>query len=110
MLGFGASLVLVAFCDSYVEILPALFLTGYFQMIYTIQSDTLVQTLSAPRYRGRVLGAQSMINGLMPIGFLQLGIVAELTSPAVAIAASGFVLVGAGIATLLFRPIMRNLD
>ncbi|RIK45966.1 MAG: hypothetical protein DCC58_04850 [Chloroflexi bacterium] len=110
MLGFGTSLVLVALGDRYLEILPALFLAGFFQMIYTIQSDTLVQTLSEPKFRGRVLAAQSMINGLMPIGFLQLGIVAELTSPAFAIAVNGCILVGAGIFTLLFRPVMRHLD
>jgi hypothetical protein len=110
MIGFGASLVLVGLGDTRLELLPALFLAGFFQMVYTIQSDTLVQTLAEPRFRGRVLAAQSMINGLMPVGFLQLGIVAELTSPAVAIAASGSILVGAGIFTVVFRRAMRDLD
>lgn len=109
LIGFGAGLVIVASGSSAVIILPGLFVTGAFQMLYIIQNDTLVQTFAEDRYRGRAVAAQSMVNGLMPIGFLILGIVAELAGLRAAFATSGLLLILSGIGTVLFRPIMRDL-
>ena len=109
MLGYGLSLLIVAAGSSRTVILPGLALTGYFQMLYIIQNDTLVQTLSSDRYRGRIVAAQSMVNGLMPIGFLVLGTIAELTSVSSAFAVSGVALAIGGVCTALFRHSMRGL-
>ena len=109
MTGYGAALVLVAAGESRAAIVGAQMVAGYFQMLYIVQNDSLVQTLSSDRYRGRIVSAQSMINGLMPIGFLLLGTIAELTTVGTAYAVSGLALVAAGLATLFFRPVMREL-
>jgi MFS family permease len=109
MIGFGVGLLVIAAGSSAWLIMPGLFIGGFFQMLYIIQSDTLVQTFAEDRFRGRALAAQSMVNGLMPIGFLILGAIAEWAGLAVAFATSGIALVMAGIGTLLFRPIMRDL-
>jgi hypothetical protein len=108
-IGFGAGLLVVAAGSSAVVIMPGLFVTGFFQMIYIIQNDTLVQTFAEDRFRGRAVAAQSMINGLMPIGFLMLGAIAELTSVPIAFAVAGGALVVSGTATRLFRPVMAGL-
>ncbi len=50
-----------------------------------------------------------MVNGLMPIGFLLLGAIAELTSVPVAFAVAGGALVASGVATRVFRPVMWEL-
>jgi hypothetical protein len=102
-------LLIVAAGNSAAVIMPGLFVTGYFQMLYIIQNDTLVQTFAEDRFRGRALAAQSMVNGLMPIGFLLLGGIAQVTSVPVAFTVAGGALVISGIATRLFRPVMSSL-
>jgi MFS family permease len=109
MIGFGVGMLVVAAGSSAALIVPGLFIGGFFQMLYIIQSDTLVQTFAEDRFRGRALAAQSMVNGLMPFGFLILGAIAQVAGLAAAFATSGIALVLAGIGTLLFRPIMRDL-
>jgi MFS family permease len=108
-IGFGAGLLVVAAGQSAAFVFPGLFIAGYFQMLYIIQNDTLVQTFAEDRFRGRAVAAQSMVNGLMPVGFLILGVIAEFTSLSVAFAISGAALIAAGIATVVFRPTMRDL-
>jgi MFS family permease len=108
-IGFGAGLLIVAAGNSSLVIMPGMVVVGYFQMLYIIQNDTLVQTFAEDRYRGRAVAAQSMVNGLMPIGFLILGTIAELAGLRAAFAISGVALVASGVTTLLFRPVMREL-
>jgi MFS family permease len=109
MIGFGAGLLVIAAGSSAVVIMPGMVVVGYFQMLYIIQNDTLVQTFAEDRYRGRAVAAQSMVNGLMPIGFLMLGTIAELAGLPVAFAVSGVALLASGVATFLFRSEMREL-
>jgi len=107
--GFGVGLLVVAAGQSMAFVASGLFISGFFQMLYIIQNDTLVQTFAEDRFRGRALAAQSMVNGLMPIGFLILGTLAEFTSLSLAFAFSGSALIVAGLSTLVFRPTMRDL-
>ncbi len=109
MAGTGAGLLIVALGATLPVIMAGLFVTGLFQMLYIIQNDTLVQTFAEDRFRGRAVAAQSMVNGLMPIGFLLLGIIAELTSTATAFAVAGLMLLLAALWTALLRPAMRDL-
>ena len=110
MIGWGGGLVLLSLGASYAVIVPALMITGLFQTIYIIQNDTLIQTFAEDRYRGRVIAAQSMINALRTIGFLAIGSVAAISSVSLAIGGFGLAVVAMGIATLLFRPAMRDLQ
>ena len=109
MVGWGGGLVLLALTASYLVVIPALMLTGLFQTLYIVQNDTLVQTFAEDRYRGRVIAAQSMINALRTLGFLVIGTLAAVTSVPLAIGAFGLTVAGMGVATLLFRPEMRDL-
>lgn len=110
MLGWGLSMAAIGFGASLALVLPALFMTGFFQTLYIVQSDTLVQVFTVDQFRGRVIAMQSMINGLMTIGVLATGIVAQLAGLTVALALNGLALIAMGLATLLFRPAMRKLD
>jgi len=109
MLGWGLSLMAIALSASYVVVIPALALTGFFQTLYVIQNDTLIQVFAEDRYRGRVIAAQSMINALRTLGFLAIGSLAALTTVPLAIAAFGLAVAAMGIITILFRPAMRDL-
>lgn len=108
-IGWGGALIAVAVGQSYVVILPALFVAGVFQMLYIVQNDTLVQFFASDRFRGRVIAAQMMINSLTTIGFLEIGAVAEAVSTTAALALHGIALIVMGLVTLLFRPAMRDL-
>ncbi len=109
MVGWGAGMMLIAVSSSFAVVVVALVLTGFFQTLYVVQNDTLVQTFAEDRYRGRVIAAQSMINALRTIGFLAIGSLAELFSVPFAIGLFGAAVVAMGIVTLLFRPAMRDL-
>lgn len=109
MLGWGVALLAVAVAANYLVIVPALITVGFFQMLYIVQNDTLVQTFAIDQYRGRVIAAQAMINGLTTIGFLEIGAVAEVMSTTVALGIHGLALMSMGVVTLLFRPHMRDL-
>src|SRR5690606_36814388 len=108
MLGWGLSLMAIALSASYVVVIPALALTGFFQTLYVIQNDTLIQVFAEDRYRGRVIAAQSMINALRTLGFLAIGSLAALTTVPLAIAAFGLAVAAMGIIIILFRPAMRD--
>jgi MFS family permease len=109
MLGWGGGLVALALSASYYVVIPALAVTGLFQTLYIVQNDTLVQIFAEDRYRGRVIAAQSMVNALRTLGFLVIGTLAALTSVALAIGLFGAAVVAMGLATLFFRPQMRDL-
>ncbi len=110
MIGWGSGLIALALSASYLVIIPALAATGIFQTLYIVQNDTLVQTFAEDRYRGRVIAAQSMINALRTLGFLIIGVLASLVSVSFAIAIFGAAVVAMGLATLLLRPHMRDLQ
>lgn len=109
MIGWGCGLVALGLSSSYAVIIPALAVTGIFQTLYIVQNDTLVQTFAEDRYRGRVIAAQSMINALRTLGFLVIGTLAAFASVSLAISLFGAIVISMGLATLLFRPQMRDL-
>ncbi len=108
-IGTGIGIVLIAAGSSLLVVGAGLVVTGVFQMLYIIQNDTLVQTFADDRFRGRAVAAQSMVNGLMPLGVLLLGIIAEFTTTSTALAFAGLMMIGSGVYTALFRPSMRTL-
>ena len=109
-LGWGFALLAIAAGSSLAGILPAIFFVGCFQALYIVQNDTLVQLFTTDRFRGRVIAAQAMINGLTTIGFLEIGLVSEATSISLALAIHGVALVIMALITVLFRPAMRTLN
>ena len=56
----------------------ALFLTGFFGTGYTVMQATLTYRAAPPAMKSRMLGVLSVCIGLGPIGFLLLGILADL--------------------------------
>jgi MFS family permease len=110
MIGWGVAMLTVAAGESRPLVMSGLFFVGLFQSLYIVQNDTLVQIFTIDRFRGRVIAAQSMVNGLTTIGFLQIGLVAEAATVSIAIAVHGIALVTMGLVTLVFRTEMRRLN
>ncbi len=75
--GFGLSLVF--FSRSPVIWMSAIFafMAGLSNSGYTSQSQTLIQTLTPPVMRGRVIGVYLLNKGMMPLGSLLAGVLAE---------------------------------
>jgi MFS family permease len=59
----------------------ALFLAGAFNAGFAVMQSTLVYRSAPTEMRARLLGLVSVCIGTAPIGFLYLGVLAELFSP-----------------------------
>jgi MFS family permease len=86
------------------------FLAGLSNSGYTSQDQTIIQTITAPEVRGRVLGVYLLNRGLMPIGSLIAGALANfLGGPwAVTIMGASCFLLAAGVG--LFGPRLWKLS
>jgi MFS family permease len=75
---FGLSLIL--FSNSPVLGMAVIFtfLSGLFNNSYLSQNQTMLQLLTPPKLRGRVLGIYFLDRGLMPLGSLLVGFLAAL--------------------------------
>jgi len=69
----------------------------------------LLQTIAAPQMRGRIMSIDQMSQGLMPIGIIPIGYLAEVAGVSIALAVAGGVLV---IAALVLSRTMtvRSID
>jgi MFS family permease len=95
---FGVGVSLAA------SIVAIAFVGGGF-VIYASSSLTLVQALAPPSLRGRLTSVFSLLYwGLMPIGGLLGGIVAQLSSAHMAMLLAGIGLVGLGVLAAALRP------
>jgi len=87
----GLGLSLVAFSQS--RWLPVslglLVLTGGFQMVYMSTNQTLLQLKTPDEYRGRVMGIYMLNHGLMPLGSLFAGLLAEYQGAPFAVTVMG---------------------
>lgn len=85
------------------------FIGGGF-VVYASASLTLVQALAPPALRGRLTSVFSLLYwGLMPIGGLLGGLVAQLSSARTAMLGAGLGLVILGVVASVSRPQVRTL-
>jgi MFS family permease len=85
---FGLALLALAGSGSLPLALASLFSAGCASAVYQATNNTLLQTIVPDALRGRVISAYNLTWGLMPLGTLPLGGMADYTgaSPAVALA------------------------
>jgi MFS family permease len=74
--GFGLSLILFSRAPVVWAAACFTFLVGLSNSAYTSQDQTIIQTITEPKVRGRVLGVYLLNRGLMPIGSLLAGALA----------------------------------
>lgn len=97
-LGFGTSLIVFSFSRSFW--LSALFLVpvGFCMMVQMASSNTLLQSMSPDRLRGRVLAVYSMMfMGMAPFGALFAGAIAERVGAPMTVAIGGVACIFGGI-------------
>jgi MFS family permease len=80
--GFGASMVLVSFAPTLWTAAIAIGIVGYFSVVFTSLTNTILQLCSAPKMRGRVMALWSMaFLGSTVIGAPVIGWVGQQVGP-----------------------------
>lgn len=109
-LGLGILLFAFSFCRSYHLALFLLLLVGFCQTSIASLANTLTQTLTPDHIRGRVMSVFSLFfNGMIPLGSLLGGAVAQRWGVGSALIASGTVILITFTTLVLIRPQLRNI-
>jgi MFS family permease len=102
----GSSLVLFALSRSFELSLVILMVTGAAQMLYLTTNQTILQLTIEDEMRGRVMGIYMLSQGMMPLGGLLGGGLADVTSAPTAVLIMG---VGVCVMAVTFFTFAREL-
>ena len=105
---FGVFVSLLGFTRSFPLLLALLTLTGFFQVLHTATTNTLLQSIVRDEFRGRVMSVYSLaFLGLMPIGSLLAGTVADQWGPGVWLSVAGLICTALMLVALRSSPELR---
>ena len=105
---WGIALIGMAQSVSQMMAFPFLLLIGFLSAIYMSLNMTLTQIFSVPEMRGRMMSIVMMTFGLMPIGALFFGYIAEFIGTPLALTLSGIALaVVTVVFGILYAPFRR---
>jgi MFS family permease len=104
----GTSLILFSFSRSFWIAAALLVPVGLSMMAQMGASNTLIQTMTPDRLRGRVMAVYSMMfMGMSPIGALVAGVLADRLGAPATVALGGVIALGASIVFALRLPALR---
>jgi MFS family permease len=89
LFALGLSLIALAFAVQLWVVLVMLVLVGGTQMVYMTASQTVVQLAIPDEYRGRVMGIYMLNQGMLPLGSMFAGTLADLYSASLALMVMG---------------------
>jgi MFS family permease len=107
---FGVMLGLFSLARSLPLAMFLLALAGAAQAVYMSLNNTLLQTIVPDQFRGRVMSVYMLCWGLMPLGTLPIGVIAQAYGAPVAVALGGAICTAFTLLTAVRRPILRQLD
>lgn len=107
---WGIMLVGLANSQIYPVAMPFLLIIGLISSVYMSLNMTLTQLSAAPEMRGRVMSIMMMTFGLMPIGALPFGTIAEYIGTANSLTISGALLALLIFAFGLAYPAFRRMQ
>lgn len=107
---FGISLALFALSHIFALSLVFLTLVGAASIGYMSLNNTLLQIGTPHHLRGRVLGLWSTTFGLMPLGALPVGAVAEVLGAPLTVGIGGLMVVLLTLGMGVLRPQLRRLE
>jgi MFS family permease len=106
---FGTSLLVFGLSRNLVLSVAMLLVAGFAMMQHSTASNTILQTISDPAKRGRVMSYFTMaLLGMTPFGSLFGGAVAARFGAPRALALSGIIIIAAGGVYFAFLPAIRN--
>lgn len=101
---FGCSLLLLAYAPQLPAALVFMAMSGVGMMAQTSGINTYIQTHSAPEMRGRAISYYVMAyQGMIPVGSLLIGWLAQLLGPRPAVMVEGLIGIGATGLFILYR-------
>ena len=106
---FGLALVLFAQAPTFSLALVALLFVGAGSTGFMAINNTLVLAITPEEMRGRIMGLYMVTWGLMPIGSLPAGILADFMGVSMVITLGGAILAGLAVATMVLAPSIRRL-
>ena len=105
---FGIAVASLGITRTLGTLLPLLVLTGFFQVVLTATTNTMLQSLVRDELRGRVMAVYSLaFLGLLPLGTLVAGIVAERWGAASWLTGSGLICTGLALIAPRTAPSLR---
>jgi predicted MFS family arabinose efflux permease len=105
----GACLVLFAWSPWFAFSLLVYAVFGFSQMRQNASANTLIQSLIPDEYRGRIMSLYSMtVTGVLPLGHLAGGAVAEVLGPRWTVFLGGVICLGGTLAYRQFLPEIRH--
>jgi hypothetical protein len=109
LLAFGAAIVLLGVSGTFALALLAIALVAGLAALTDLLSQSLVQSAVANDLRGRAMGAWILAIGLGPVGHLQIGALAALTSVTAALVTNGLLLMLLAVGTMVAGRQVRRL-
>ena len=105
----GAGLILLGRSPSLGVAMAAIVLVTTMSNAYMVTEGTLVQSVAAPRMRGRVQGFARLMFGLAPVGSLPAGALADAMGAPFTVTVLGGCVMVAFVAIGLLQPRLREL-
>jgi len=109
-LAFGGFLVMFALTPWFYLALVFIALLGFGSMVVTTVNNTAIQLVIPHEVRGRVMSVMLMTFGLMPLGSVPAGIMAERVGAPLVVAVSAGLFIAAAMLVFLLVPAFRSLD
>ncbi len=109
-LAFGGFLIMFALTPWYYLALVFIALLGFGSMVVTTVNNTAIQLVIPHEVRGRVMSVMMMTFGLMPLGSVPAGIMAERVGAPPVVAVSAGLFVVSALSVFLLIPAFRSLD
>jgi len=106
---FGLMLLALAASGSLAFALASLFAAGAGAAVYQATNNTLLQTLVPDGLRGRVIAFYNLTWGMVPLGTLPLGWLADSTGAPFAVAVAGSLCVLFSIVAAVRLPALRSI-
>ncbi len=107
---FGIAIFAFGLSKNYILSLVILVFVGGASMMYLSVSNILIQLRVDDAMRGRVMSILMMEFGLMPLGAMAAGGLAELTSPGAVVMTMGLILAAAAVTAMVLLPHIRNMS
>lgn len=109
MAGFGGGIFAFSFVDSLWLGAVLMALTGFFQLVFMVTNNTLLQMHIPNELRGRITSLYMLDQGLVPLGTLLAGIGADLAGAPLVVMIMGIACVALAGAVALWVPSMRTM-
>jgi MFS family permease len=106
----GLAMLLWANMSSYPLVLLGMVLMGFAGNATMVTGNTLLQTNSDPKLRGRVMSAYMMVYGLTPVSTIPFGALADRVGVPIVISAMAVLLLLAFVSALVFAPQISKLE